>query len=135
MAKNLFSKHNNNFTFDLPEGLWSQENFIKAADALEKYVDGERKDGCRYSSVLPIIGYGITKINKEEHPNAVSDRSAWVATETEIINIPQHQLEKIEEFLGDKDYITACLNGEMGVRLEEYDCKYGRRVKAEWIDL
>ena len=119
-----FASLNNNFVFELPEGLWDPDNFIKAADALDKYGD----------EIVPVIAFGITKINKEEHPNAVSDRSAWIATEEEIINVPSFQLPVIEDILKNEDAIESCQNGLMGAKFVEYDCKYGTRVKIEFCN-
>lgn len=119
-----FAALNTNYAFELPEGLWDKDNFIKVADALNKYED----------EVVPVIGFGITKIDQEAHPDAVSERSAWIATEEEIINVPGFQLPTIEELLKNEEAIEACQNGLMGVRFVEYDCKYGRRVKIEWCD-
>lgn len=126
MAKKSFSfaALNTNYAFELPEGLWDKDNFIKVADALNKYGD----------EVVPVIGFGITKVDKEEHPDAVSDRSAWIATEEELINVPAFQLPTIEELLKNEEAVEACQNGLMGVRFVEYECKYGTRVKIEWCD-
>lgn len=125
MAKSFnFAALNNNFVFDLPDGLWDAENFIKTSDALDKYGDEE----------VVVIGYGITNIDREKHPDAVSDRSAWIATEEEIINVPQFQLPIIENILNDEDAIDACLNGLMGAKFVKYDCKYGTRVKIEFCN-
>lgn len=126
MAKKSFSfaALNTNFIFDLPEGLWDKDNFIKTVDALDKYGD----------EVVPVIGFGINKIDQEEHPDAVSDRVAWIATAEELINVPAFQLPVIEELLGNEEAIEACQNGLMGARFVEYECKYGDRVKIEWCD-
>lgn len=119
-----FAALNNSFVFDLPEGLWDPSNFIKASEALDKYDD----------EVVPVIAYGITKIDKEKHPDAVSERSAWIATEDEIINVPGFQLPIIEGILKDDGAIEACQNGLMGAKFVEYDCKYGKRVKIEFCN-
>ena len=119
-----FAALNNNFVFELPDGLWDPDNFIKTENAFEKYGD----------DVVPVIAYGITKIDREAHPNAVSDRSAWIATDEEIINVPSFQLPIIEGILKDDEAIEACQNGLMGAKFIEYDCKYGRRVKIEFCN-
>ena len=137
MSKFNFESLNNSFQFDLPDGLWSKENFIKAEDALGKYFDQEATGSSAYavSEIVPIIAFGITKIDKEEHPDAVSDRSAWVATESEIINVPSWQLSKIEEILNNSDAVEACKNGEFGVQLVEYPSKYGKLTKIEFKNI
>lgn len=117
-----FASLNNNFVFELPEGLWDPDNFIKTSDALEKYGD---------DSVV-VIAYGITNIDREKHPDAVSDRSAWIATEEEIINVPSFQLPIIEGILHNEDAIETCQNGCMTAKFVEYSCKYGDRVKIEF---
>lgn len=128
---NLFAALNNNFKFELPEGLWDESNFIKTADAFEKY---KPSDDAEETDVIPVIGYGITKIDKEKHPDAVSERSAWVATEEEIINVPSFQLPDVEIMLREEQFVEACQNGLMGIKLVPYDCQYGHRVKIEWCD-
>lgn len=131
-----FAALNTNFVFDLPEGLWAEGNFIKTPEALDRYVDdvNTNRHGLRTSVVIPVIAFGIVNIDKEAHPDAVSDRSAWIATADEIINVPEHQLPIIEGLLKNEDAIEACQNGLMGIQLEEYDCKYGRRVKIIFCD-
>lgn len=125
MAKFNFEALNNNYAFELPEGLWDKSNFKKTEDALKKYDD----------EIVPVIAFGITKIDKEEHPDAVSDRSAWIATEEELINVPSFQLPIIEDILKKPEAIEACKNGELGVQFVEYDCKYGTRVKIEFKNI
>ncbi len=120
-----FEALNNNFAFELPEGLWDKSNFIKTEDAFKKYDD----------EIVPVIAFGITKIDKEEHPDAISDRSAWIATEEELINVPSFQLIVIENILKDKNAIEACKNGEFGAQFVQYDCKYGTRVKIEFKNI
>ena len=130
-----FAALNTNFVFDLPEGLWAEDNFIKTPEALERYLDLKTADDdLRESRVIPVIAFGIVNIDKEAHPDAVSDRSAWIATIYEIINVPEHQLPIIEGLLKNEDAIEACQNGLMGIQLKEYDCKYGRRVKIIFCD-
>lgn len=137
MSKFNFESLNNNFQFELPEGLWSKENFMKAEDALAKYFDQEATGSKEYavSEIVPIIAFGITKIDKEEHPDAVSDRSAWVATEEELINVPGWQLPAIENIIKDPDAVEACKNGEFGIQLVEYPSKYGKRTKLEFKNI
>lgn len=124
MAGFNFSALNNNFVFDLPEGLWDKQNFIKVDEAHAKYGD----------EIIPVIAFGIVKIDKEKHPDAVSDKSAWIATEDELISIPSFQLSDVEMMLKSEEAVEACKSGLMGVRFDAYDCKYGRHVKAVWCN-
>lgn len=137
MATFNFESLNTNYAFELPEGLWNKSNFIKVGDALKKYYDEDASKSRKLaiSEVVPCIAFGITKIDKDEHPDAISDRSAWVATEEEIINVPGWQLPVIEGLLKERDAVVACKNGEFGVQFEEYEGEFGTHVRINFKNI
>ena len=124
MAKFSFGSFNKDFLFELPEGLWDESNFMKPAEAKEIYKD----------TVLPIIGYGVKKIDRVKKPHAVSDESGWVATSKEIINVPGFQIPEIKAMMEDFDAVEACRSGHMGAILKSYTNQYGDNIKFVWCD-
>lgn len=124
MAKFSFGAFNKDFLFELPEGLWEKENFIKPADAESIYGDG----------VIPIIGYGVNTIDRTKNPHAVSSESGWVATAKELINVPSFQIPEIKAMMEDFDAVEACRSGHMGATLKRYENQYGENIKFIWCD-
>lgn len=121
MAQFSFSSFNKEFVFELPEGLWVKENFITKEDALAKYG----------KETIPVIAYGVVDVHSED---AFSDKCGWIATEDEIIAVPEFQIPEINKMLDSRDAIRLTKAGHMGATLEEYDCKYGHRIKFKWCD-
>ena len=116
---NYFSQFNREFLFELPEGI--QGNYMKIADAQEKYLD----------AVIEIIAYGIST---NHSPKAVSERNAWIATEEEFINVPAFQLPEIEKMMNDSNAVKLCKQGHLGATIEEYTNQWGTQYKLKWCD-
>ena len=123
MSQFLFESFNNDFLFELPEGLWNTDNFKKIADAYEKY--GE--------DTIEVIAFGINTIDKVKNPKAVSDRSGWIATEDELINVPEFQLPVLEKMMRESEVVDACKAGHMGAKIVPYENQYGEHLKFKWV--
>lgn len=117
---NYFSQFNREFLFELPEVI--QGNYLKIADAVEKYGDGV---------IIPVIAYGIST---NHSPKAVSERNAWVATEEEFINVPMFQLPEVEKMMADTNAVKLCKQGHLGVMIESYTNQWGDQYKIRWCD-
>lgn len=115
-----FSSFNKEFLFDLPENI--KGNYLKIADAVEKYGDGV---------IIPVIAFGIST---NHSPKAVSERNAWVATDEEFINVPAFQLPEIEKMMADTNAVKLCKQGKMGVMIESYENNWGQQFKMRWCD-
>lgn len=124
---------NDDFYFDLPEGLWESANFLDLATASEIYGVTDYTTGS-IGNTIPIIGFGVNKIDRVKHPNAVSDKSGWIATETELINVPQFQIPKIEALLKNVEAVNACRQGHIGAVITTYTNDYGKQFKVTWVD-
>lgn len=123
---NYFSRFNKEFLFDLPEELLAKpakERYISIKDAVEKYGEGVE---------IQLIGYGIN-INKSK--DAVSERSAWVATEEEMINVPEHQLPIIEDMMNDANAVKLARNGHFGAVIISYENRWGTNYKFNFVEI
>lgn len=123
---NYFSRFNKEFLFDLPEELLKkpvEERYISIADAVEKYGEGVE---------IQFIGYGIN-VNHSER--AATSRSAWVATEEEMINVPEHQLPIIEEMMSDPNAVKLTRNGKFGGIIVSYENKWGKNYKFTFCEI
>ena len=116
----FFNQFNREFLFDLPEAI--QGNYLKIADAQEKYGDGV---------VIPVIAYGIST---NHSPKAVSERNAWVATDEEFINVPMFQLPEVEKMMQDSNAVKLTKQGKLGIMIEEYTNQWGTQYKIRWCD-
>lgn len=116
---NYFSQFNKEFLFELPENI--QGNYLKIADAHEKYLD----------AVVEVIAFGIST---NHSPKAVSERNAWIATEEEFINVPSFQLPEVEKLMQDPNAVKLCKQGHLGVTIEEYQNQWGTQYKVKWTD-
>lgn len=116
-----FGSFNKEFTFDLPEGLWAKENFVKKEDIEEKYR----------GKVIPVIAFGVVDVHSDD---AFSDECGWIATEEEIIAVPEFQIPEIKAMLNQPEAVKYTKAGHMGAHLEEYPSKYGPRLKFVWED-
>lgn len=114
-----FSKFNKDFLFDLPESIIGV--YLKPAEAEEKYGEG----------TIHIIAYGISENHSE---TAVSERNGWIATEEEIINVPQHQIPDIEAMMQDPTAVKLTKDGKLGAQIVHYTNKYGDQIKFKWVD-
>ena len=115
-----FSNFNKEFLFELPENI--KGNYLKIADAVEKYGDGV---------IIPVIAFGIST---NHSPKAVSERNAWIATEDEFINVPAFQLPEIEKMMADSNAVKLCKQGKMGIMIEQYENTWGLQYKMRWCD-
>ncbi len=115
-----FSNFNKEFLFELPENI--KGNYLKIADAVEKYGDGV---------IIPVIAFGIST---NHSPKAVSERNAWIATEDEFINVPAFQLPEIEKMMADTNAVKLCKQGKMGIMIEQYENNWGLQYKMRWCD-
>jgi len=115
-----FSNFNKEFLFELPENI--KGNYLKIADAVEKYGDGV---------IIPVIAFGIST---NHSPKAVSERNAWIATEDEFINVPAFQLPEIEKMMADSNAVKLCKQGKMGIMIEQYENNWGLQYKMRWCD-
>lgn len=118
-VRNYFSQFNKEFLFELPEAI--QGNYLKIADAHEKYLD----------AVIEVIAFGIST---NHSPKAVSERNAWIATEEEFINVPGFQLAEVEKMMSDPNAVKLCKEGHLGVTIEEYQNQWGTQYKVKWTD-
>ena len=118
-VRNYFSQFNKEFLFELPESI--QGNYLKIADAHEKYLD----------AVIEVIAFGIST---NHSPKAVSERNAWIATEDEFINVPGFQLAEVERMMNDPNAVKLCKEGHLGVTIEEYQNQWGTQYKVKWTD-
>lgn len=126
-----FSSFNKEFTFDLPEGLWNADNFKTKDEAAEKY-GYTSLDGSTQGDVIGIIAFGVNPVNS---PKAISLECGWIATEEEIINVPEHQIVELKNMLADANAVRLCKAGHMGAIITEYrSAKYGYHTKFEWCD-
>lgn len=115
-----FSNFNKEFLFELPEDI--KGNYLKIADAVEKYGDGV---------IIPVIAFGIST---NHSPKAVSERNAWIATEDEFINVPAFQLPEIEKMMADSNAVKLCKQGKMCIMIEQYENNWGLQYKMRWCD-
>lgn len=115
-----FSQFNKEFLFDLPDDI--KGNYLKIADANEKYGDGV---------IIPVIAFGIST---NHSPKAVSERNAWVATEEEFINVPGFQLPEVEKMMADSNAVKLCKQGHLAVMIETYENNWGTQYKIRWCD-
>lgn len=116
-----FASFNKEFLFELPEGLWNPDNFMNKDDAKEKYGD----------DVIPIIAFGVNAVKSEK---AFSTECGWIATEEEIINVPEFQIAELKAMMADMNAVRLCRADHMGATIIEYECKYGTRLKFKWCD-
>ena len=120
MANNYFSQFNREFLFELPSNITG--NYLKIADAVEKYPEG---------TVIEVIAYGIST---NHSPKAVSERNAWIATEDEFINVPAFQLPEVEKMMNDSNAVKLCKQGKLGAVIESYENQWGQQYKIRWTD-
>lgn len=123
---NYFSRFNKEFLFELPEELLKldpKDRYISIKEAVEKYGEGVE---------IPLIGYGI---NTNKSKDAISERSAWVATEEEMINVPEHQLPIIEDMLEDANAVKLTRNGHFGGVITSYENRWGTNFKFKFVEI
>lgn len=119
-----FSQFNTGYLFELPESLTSkskEERYHSIADAFEMF--GE--------DTIPVIAFGISKNNS---PQAVTERNAWVATDEYQFNVPEHQLPIIEKMMNDRNAVKLCKEGHFGVKVVTYTNNWGIQYKYEFVD-
>lgn len=121
-----FSQFNREFLFDLPQELLdlpNDEKYMKIAVAAETYGTED---------VVPIIAFGISTNHSKD---AVSERNAWVATKSEMINIPEHQIPEVEKMMADRNAVKLCKEGHLGVQIIPYTNQWGKQYKVKWMDI
>lgn len=120
-----FSQFNREFLFELPEDLMAlpkEEKYLGTAEAAERYGD----------EVVPIIAFGIST---NHSPKAKTERNGWVATESNIINVPAHQIPEIEKMMQDMNAVRLCKEGHLGIQFIGYTNDWGDQVKVKWMDI
>lgn len=58
-----------------------------------------------------------------------------IATDTELVNAPQHLLETVLEVIADQSSRLMIDNGEVGFKIYKYKNSYGDNYAVEWVDL
>lgn len=123
---NYFSRFNKEFLFDLPEAVLNlpvKERYISIADAVAKYGEGVQ---------IELAGYGI---NTNHSDTAVTERSAWVCTDEEMINVPEHQLPIIEAMMEDPNAVKLTRNGKLGAIITSYENRWGKNYKFQFVEV
>lgn len=123
---NYFSRFNKEFLFDLPEEVLNKsvkERYISIADAVAKYGEGVQIELC---------GYGI---NTNHSDTAVTERSAWVCTDEEMINVPEHQLPIIEAMMDDPNAVKLTRNGKLAAVIISYENRWGKNYKFNFVEV
>ena len=122
MAQFSFSSFNKDLLFTLPEGLWGKDKSINVTEAKAKYTD----------DVLPLIAFGVVEIRPEKQ--TYSKEMGWVATEEEVITLPEHQIPEIKSMMEDPKAVELTKQGHLGATIVEYTCANGRFNKLKWCD-
>lgn len=58
-----------------------------------------------------------------------------IATDTDLVNAPQHLLDTVLEVLADQASRLMIDEGKVGFKIYEYKNSYGLNYAVEWVDL
>lgn len=111
------NKHNkgSKFTFDT-----SSLPYMERRLAFDNYGDGAVKVTALYINTKS--KFGDTPV---------------VATEKELINLPQYMLDECKAIISDQDDVDAINAGKVGIVFEEFEDKtfHKKCIGARWVDL
>lgn len=103
------------FAFEIPEGMG--------------YTD--LKDLANRHGLEPVYKVNALYINKK---GKFGDAPV-IATDTDLVNAPQHLLDTVLEVLADQASRLMIDNGEVGFKIYKYKNQYGENFGLEWVDI